>query len=409
MGTLTGRLLGSGAVVLRAAIKIAAFAALLLIALGGLALLALETPRGREVACKWILDGVNSAIPGQIRVERCVALPPRSIHLEGIRIDDPSGRTVLRARAIKAEPHLAALLEHTIHIPYGLIEEPSLRLVDHEDQVAIASAFMTNADDEAQDQENDLIVLVDILELTDGSVTDLSKELLLDQIAGRTRLVWADELTLELEHAEARAEQQKKPLLRLSHAEGTLAFGEESRVQVRASLEAQGIESDLELGFRGTMERFSTSLAARTLGGYIEASAKNTAGRIEARLTASSLRLASLLPETRGVAEAEVEASMRFSQPAPALDALKQLTVDGDVSVSGFESPDFQIETISVNAKVEGALPEPQLRAFSRSNAWSRRSKEVAGVTTFWGSCLFQMVGSWERSSPPSSIGLGSG
>ncbi len=382
MRTMSGILLGSGpvVVVLRAAWRLVALVAILLIATVGFALLALETARGRELACDWVFDAVSSAIPGRIVVEQCVALPPGQVRLEGIRIEDPSGRTILRARAVQADPDLWALLEGTIHIRHGVIKEPFLRLIDHGDQIAIASAFVADTEDEADDdkdeQGSDIAVVLDEVELSGGSLADLPNELSLEQIAGRTSLVWRDELKLDVRHAETRAMQGGQRLAHLSHAEGKLAFGDESTLEARASLETQGVETDVDLHFRGTMERFSTNVSAEMRDGRIEASASHRNSRLKARLRASGVHLDVFLPEVRGVAEGTLEASLRFEEPAPALDALEELDVRGDASVSRFATRDLALETLVVNARLRGRLPEPDVRATIRAE-----QVEVGGQT----------------------------
>ena len=352
-----------------------ALLALLVMLVGG-ALLLLQTDRGRAFVCSSVLDAVNGAIPGTILVERCAVLTPSFIRLEGVTIQDPHDREIVRAEAVEAEPDLAALLAGNIRIERVLAEGPWFRLIDDGAELAIVSAFVSPNEQEEDEGETDFQITFGMIEVVRGTLTDLPDGLSLRNIAGRTTLAVEQAVTLDVKAVGARAEHDQETLCRLLDASGELSFGHETLVKIQATLEAQGQKAEVDAVFDGALEGFSLEATIRTLEGRLELSSKNDAGQLEIKLNATGLNLGDTPVVDRGVARANLHAVAWFSQPAPSLDAFERVNVHGDIGFSGLALSEMQADEVTMQARIEGSMPAPMAQLVVKADG-----VEIQGVS----------------------------
>lgn len=364
--------------VLRIGVTLLWAGAALLVLLISVTLLGLQTARGRAIACSWSLDIVNRAIPGQIRVERCAELGPRMLRLHGVSVRDPSDREILRVESLNAAPDWPVLMSGKIAFHRAHAEGPMLRLIDHGTDLAIVSAFVSSTETSPDDEDDAGVSLsFEIIEVTNGRLTDLADGLLLDDIAVRTSLAWEESLVLEVEHAEATLTQRSEPTARLSQAGGTLHFEDAVEVDARAVVEAHGTTADLDFVFKGPMERLSLKATVDALGGRVVLRADNDAGRVEAHLQATGLSLREVAAETRGVVDAELDGILVFSQPGLELDALERIEAKGNLDVSSLVVSEIRAGRISVDGHLQGRLPTPRVHAVMKADELKVQGRTV--------------------------------
>lgn len=327
----------------------------------GAALLVLHTDRGRGLVCSSLLEALNEAIPGEILVEQCAALTPGLIRLEGVRVHDPAGREIAHADAVEAEPDLRALLMGTIRFKKANLETPSLRLIDHGEDLAIASAFAAPTHTTDEDEESpEFSITFGVIEVASGTLTDLPKALSLRNISGRTSLAVGETVSLDVKEVRTEVLHEQETIVRLLDARGALSFGDEADIRVQATLEAQGSQAELNIAFDGPLESSVLSATAKTLGGQIELSAENDAGRVEAHLKAASLDLSNTPFAANGVARGELDAVADFSETIPSVETLERVNAHGSIGFTALALSEMQAEELTIEARIEGRLPTPE-------------------------------------------------
>jgi autotransporter translocation and assembly factor TamB len=314
-----------------------------------------------------LFDAISDAIPGAIVVERCASLSPGVIRLEEVSIHDPNGREIARAEAVEAEPDWAALVTGTIGFHRASAEAPLLRLVDDGQELAIVSAFVYPTE-EPDEEDAEIEVVLESIEVERGTLTDLPSDLSLRSIAGRTSLAVREAVELDLARLETEVTQGSRTRVRLLDASGPLSFGEEMRLAVEATLEAEGEEAAVEARFEGKIERFSFEAAVRTLDGVLEVNAANAAGRLESRVHVVDLDLGKLPWVSKGVVRAELDVVAELSQLAPSLDAIERVKAEGHVGFTSLALAEMQAESLSVGGRIEGRLPMPKARVTVKAN-----------------------------------------
>lgn len=350
--------------VLRIGIKIFCVGVVLVLLLVGGALLALRSDGGRDVACGWTLHWVNEAIPGQIRVARCAAFGPRLIAIEDAVVLDPDDRTILSVDRVEATPNLLALLTGTIELETARAQGPWLRLVNHGDELAIVSAFVspseTSTDDEA---DAGIAVVFGLIEVTNGRLSALPDDWVVDHIEVRTGLTWKELVVLEVEHLEADLRQRSEPLVRLRDGRAMLRFDDDAEIEARANVDGLGVQAELDARFEGGSQRFSLDAIAKTLGGMLDVHATNDAGQVAAHLEVTGIRLDEAKPGLGGTIDGRLDAELAFSGATPALDALSNVEVDATLSAASLVASEIRADSLEVNGRIEGALPAPYVHA----------------------------------------------
>lgn len=369
---------GRIAATLRVVAKILAVALASMVLVVGSLLLALHTDRGRELVCSWSLKAVNQAIPGAIHVERCSALSLTFIRLEGVAILDPSDREILEAEAVEAAPDVLALLEGIIRIDEARVEAPSMRLIDYGDDLAIVSAFVSPAVTTSNEEdETSITVELPSIQLARGTLTDLPEDLSLRDVRAHGSLTYDQSVGLEVSDVAAELTQHDETLVRLWDGAGTMSFGDEARMDVRANLEAQGRQASLDGDFEGSLQSFSLHATSRMLGGQVDLRARNEAGRIHAQLQASDLALSSVSNQASGVARADLEATAEFSKPTPSADTLEHLSFRGDLTLTALVLPEVRARALTLHARAQGRLPTPTVHLVMEANGIEIRGQQV--------------------------------
>ncbi|HSN82736.1 MAG TPA: translocation/assembly module TamB domain-containing protein [Polyangiales bacterium] len=323
-----------------------------------------QTDRGRGLACDWIVDAVNRSIPGRIETRRCDSLGPSSLRLSDVTVRDPGGRAILTVQAVEAQPDWSALLTGKIGIERARAEAPSLRLVDYQDELAIVSAFAPPAETDAPEEDEGVVeVVLGVIEVADGTLTDLPEGLSLHEIRVRTSLAWRGFLTLDVARAEADARQQGEVVARLLDASSKMRFDGEAHVQARTVLEVRGNDAEVDGEFHGSPGGFSLSATVRALQGEIEIRAENDGARLDVRMKASELRLSSALSGARGVGTGELHTTFELSEPTPSLASIEHVEADLELAVSDLQISEIRARALTVDARVEGLLPTPEAHA----------------------------------------------
>jgi len=322
-------------------------------------LLTLRTERGRAFACSTILERVNGVIPGAIVVDTCATLELRKLRLEGVQILDPAGRVIADAVAIEAEPDLLGLLSGTIAIRSVRGTAPRLRLIDHGEELAIVAAFVSPTDEPNEPDDSGVEVVIGVIEVTDGAVTDLPDRFSIEGVALNTNLAVREDVTLDIAHIEGRLEQANAQVVDVVRGAGALSFGDASMVDVKLDLEAEGETARVAANFEGTAERFTLEALVEALGGRVTLSSRNRAGRAEAKLDVSSLDLGRLTWAEHGALEADLRASARFSGPEPSLDSILDTTLEGKARVVSLELSELKAQELDFDVDLEGRPPTP--------------------------------------------------
>jgi translocation and assembly module TamB len=351
--------------VLRIGIKFFFVGVALVVVLIGGALLALRSDAGRDLACGWILDWVNEAIPGEILVGRCAALGPAFVALEDTVVRDPSKRTILSVDRIEAEPNLLALLRATIEIEAVRAQRPALELVDYGDELAIVAAFVApNGTSSADDDPNtDIALVFGSIEITNGRLSSLPDDRIVEHIEVRTSLAWKERVVLEVEQLEANLLQRGESVAWLRDGAGALRFGDDAKIDAQASIEGLGANAEVDAHFEGDSQRFSLDTAAKTLGGRLEAHAVNDAGQVEANLVITGIRAGDAISSLRGTIDGRLDAELSFSEPIPARDALLRIDATAELSAQALEVSEIRADSLELHGRMEGPLSAPYLYA----------------------------------------------
>lgn len=364
--------------ILRIGIKaLCAVVAIVALAVGA-ALLLLQTERGRQIACGWLLGVVNDSIPGRIEVDRCVALSPARLSLDGASVRDPGSRVVLTVDRIEAEPRLSALLTGTIELERARADRPLLRLVDHGDELAIVSAFVPSTDTDDEDESDVGIALVfGLIEVTDGRLADLPDGRSIEDIQVKTSLTWIEDVVLEVQDVGGELVQDGEPVVQLRDGTGSLRFGDRAEIDARALVRGRGLTGKLDARFEGSSEAFSIDATATTLGGRIDARATNASGEVEAHLEATNLHLGDAIAQARGTVGGQLEATLGFSDPALDLDSLEQIEADASFEVTSLSLQEVRADSCEVRARIEGTFPAPHLHVSIDANQIESRGETV--------------------------------
>ncbi|MGB5810018.1 MAG: translocation/assembly module TamB domain-containing protein [Polyangiales bacterium] len=346
----------------------------LLVACVGLLLLLVHTERGRALTCSAVLDVVNGAIPGAITAERCSSLTPGLVRVEGVGIVDPGGREIAQADAVEAEPDWPTMLSGVIGLVRVRARAPRLTLAEYGDELAIVAAFVSPTDEPDDPSDEGIDVVIDSIEIDDGRVTDLPNGISVSHIRGKTNLAVRATVSLDVEHMEATTTRDGEAWVRVVDGKGALRFGDETGVDLSATLATQGETAVVETSFEGTLERFSLDATVQLLGGDVTVSAHQDAGRLDAQLDAADLNLGRTPWVERGVARSNIHAVAWFSEPTPTLDALDRTKITGNVGIAGVGLSGTSARQIDVSANVDGRLPTPAARVVVQA-----RGVELAG------------------------------
>ncbi len=139
-------------------------------ALLGSAALHLDSPPARRLAAELLSRFVSGEVQGSLRIGRIDHLSPFEVVARHVELRDRAGRKVAAVGTVRAALDLPALLDGSLHFREGILEAPSIRLIESDEGALPTLITLFEPTDTSPSTGDPLHAQVDRIEMRDGRV-----------------------------------------------------------------------------------------------------------------------------------------------------------------------------------------------------------------------------------------------